>query len=118
MLVNSSLTVYHKIEDNHDYKWVRYNYGDKSNNKVWFYGGKGASLNKGYENANDVQIRIPYDLNPSLNYNNFGIGDILVQGTLESDITSEEDIQDEYYNITSLNNNVFGNNKHIHIGGK
>ena len=113
MLVNSSLTVYHKIEEQHDYKWVRYNYKE-----IWWFGGKGASLNKGYENANDVQIRIPYDLNPSLDYNNFGIGDILVQGTLESDITSEEDIQSEYYNITSLNNNVFGNNKHIHIGGK
>lgn len=113
MLVNSSLTVYHKVEDNHDYKWVRYNY-----DKIWWFGGKGASLNKGYENANDVQIRIPYDLNPDLNYNNFGIGDILVQGTLESDITSEEDIQGEYYNITSLNNNVFGYGKHIHVGGK
>ena len=113
MLTNSSLTVYHKIEEEHDYKWVRYNYKE-----IWWFGGKGASLNKGYENANDVQIRIPYDLNPNLNYNNFGIGDILVQGTLESDITSEEDIQSEYYNITSLNNNVFGNNKHIHIGGK
>ena len=117
MLTNSSLTVYHKVEENHDYKWVRYNYGDKSNNKVWFYGGKGASLNKGLENANDCQIRIPYDLNPSLDYNNFGIGDILVQGE-HKDITSEEDITSEYFNITSLNNNVFGNNKHIHIGGK
>lgn len=113
MLVNSSLTVYHKVEDNHDYKWVRYNY-----EKIWWFGGKGASLNKGYENANDVQIRIPYDLNSDLDYNNFGIGDILVQGILYSDITSAEDIQGEYYNITSLNNNVFGNNKHIHIGGK
>ena len=113
MLVNSSLTVYHKIEDNRDYKWVRYNY-----DKIWWFGGKGASLNKGYENANDVQIRIPYELNPKLDYNNFGIGDILVQGTLESDITNEEDIQGEYYNITSLTNNIFGNNQHIHIGGK
>lgn len=113
MLVNSSLTMYHKVEDNHDYKWVRYNY-----DKIWWFGGKGTSLNKGYENANDVQIRIPYELNPKLDYNNFGIGDILVQGTLESDITNEEDIQGKYYNITSLNNNVFGNNKHIHIGGK
>lgn len=112
MLVNSSLTVYHKVEDNHDYKWIRYNY------EVWWFGGKGTSLNKGYDNANDVQIRIPYDLNPKLDYNNFGIGDILVQGTLESDITSGEDIQGEYYNIASLNNNVFGNSKHIHIGGK
>lgn len=113
MLVNSSLTVYHKVEDNHDYKWMRYNY-----DKIWWFGGKGSSLNKGYENANDVQIRIPYKLNPKLDYNNFRIGDILVQGTLNNDITSEEDIPSEYYNITSLNNNTFGTDKHIHIGGK
>lgn len=112
MLVNSSLTVYHKVEIDHDYKWIKYFYKN-----IWWFGGKGSSLNKGYENANDVQIRIPYDLNSKLDYNNFGIGDILVQGEYK-DITSEEDIQSEYYNITSLNNNVFGNNKHIHIGGK
>lgn len=113
MLVNSSLTVYHKVSDNHDYKWVRYNYDN-----IWWFGGKGASLNKGYENANDVQIRIPYDLNPKLDYNNFGIGDILVKGTIKNNITSESDIESEYYNITSLNNNTFGNNQHIHISGK
>ena len=115
MLVNSSLTVYHKVEIGHDYKWVRYFY-----ESIWWFGGKGASLNKGYENANDVQIRIPYDLNSSLDYNNFGIGDILVQGEYE-DIVSENDLKDlniPYYNITSLNNNVFGNNKHIHVSGK
>ena len=115
MLTNSSLTVYHKVEIDHDYKWVRYFYKN-----IWWFGGKGSSLNKGYENANDVQIRIPYDLNPSLDYNNFGIGDILVQGEYE-DIVSENDLKDlniPYYNITSLNNNTFGNNKHIHISGK
>ena len=112
MLVNSSLTVYHKVEIDHDYKWVKYFYKN-----IWWFGGKGSSTNKGYENANDVQIRIPYDLNQDLDYNNFGIGDILIQGEYK-DITSEEDIQGEYYNITSLNNNVFGNNKHIRIGGK
>lgn len=113
MLVNSSLTVYHKVSDNHDYKWVRYNYDN-----IWWFGGKGSSLNKGYDNANDVQIRIPYDLNPKLDYNNFGIGDILVKGTIKNNITSESDIESEYYNITSLNNNIFGNNQHIHISGK
>lgn len=112
MLVNSSLTVYHKVEVDHDYKWVRYFYKN-----IWWFGGKGTSTNKGYDNANDVQIRMFYDLNPNLDYNNFEIGDILVQGEYK-DITSEEDIQSEYYNITSLNNNVFGNNKHIHISGK
>lgn len=113
MLVNSSLTVYHKTVVDREDKWVRYNY-----DKIWWFGGKGAGLNKGYENANDVAIRIPYDINPKLDYASFGIGDILVQGTLKDDITSERDIKGEYYNITSLNNNVFGNNKHIHIGGK
>lgn len=115
MLVNSDLTVYHKVEYNHDYKWVRYFY-----ESIWWFGGKGSSLNKGYENANDVQIRIYYDLNPNLDYNNFAIGDILVQGEYE-DIVSENDLKDlniPYYNITSLNNNVFGNNKHIHVSGK
>ena len=112
MLVNSSLTVYHKVEIDRDYKWVKYFYKN-----IWWFGGKGSSLNKGYAEANDVQIRIPYDLNPSLDYNNFGIGDILVQGE-HKDITNEEDIQGEYYNITSLNNNTFGNNKHIHVSGK
>ena len=112
MLVNSSLTVYHKTEIDHDYKWIKYFYKN-----IWWFGGKGASLNKGYAEANDVQIRIPYDLNPNLDYNNFWICDILVQGE-HKDITSEQDIQGEYYNITSLNNNVFGNNKHIHVSGK
>lgn len=115
MLVNSSLTVYHKVVKNREDTWEKHLYKN-----IWWFGGKGSSLNKGYENANDVQIRIPYDLNSSLDYNNFGIGDILVQGEYE-DIVSENDLKDlniPYYNITSLNNNVFGNNKHIHVSGK
>ena len=113
MLTNSDLTVYHKIADGHEYRWVGYYY-----EKIWWFGGKGSSTNKGYDNANDVQIRIFYELNPKLDYNKFGIGDILVQGKYE-DIESENDLRDVlYYNITSLNNNNFGNNKHIHIGGK
>ena len=42
--------------------WTRYNY-----DKVWYFGGKGAAINKGYDNANDVEIRIPYDENENLN---------------------------------------------------
>lgn len=116
MITNSSLTIYHK--DGLDLstrleKWTRYNY-----EKVWFFGGKGAGLNKGYDNANDVQIRIPYDINDA-DINNFSIGDIVVKGTLNFDINTQDDLKDyDYYNITSLNNNDFGNNSHIHIGGK
>ena len=114
MITNSSLTIYHhSIDENHNDLWTRKNYSN-----VWFYGGKGSSINKGYDNANDVQIRIPYESNTDLSIEDFAIGDIIVQGTLETNITSQQDL-DEYliYNITSINNNNFGNNQHIHLGG-
>lgn len=113
MITNSSVTIYHKGIANHLEKWTRYNYG-----KVWFFGGKGAGINKGYANANDVDVRLPYDLQ-GLNINNFAIGDIIVQGTLNFDIRTQQDLKlYQIYNITSINNNNFGNNPHIHIGGR
>lgn len=116
MITNKSLTIYHKSFDTTTRleKWTRYNYSN-----VWFFGGKGASINKGYDNANDVEIRIPYDKNSGLSIINFAIGDIIVEGTLETNITTQQDL-DNYliYNITSINDNNFGNNKHIHLGGK
>lgn len=120
MLVNSKLTVYHKGFDEKTRleTWTRYNYG-KEDNRVWFYGGKGASTNEGYENANDVKIRIPYEINTDLNIKNFKIGDIIVQGYLGFDIKTQSDLKNyDIYNITSLVNNNFGNNQHIYIGGK
>ena len=122
MLTNSSLTVYHKgyNEITRLETWTRYNYPD-----VWFFGGKGAGINKGYDNANDVQIRIPlpdgntFDWDYDVDIRNFSIGDIVVKGTLNIDIQTQQDLSDyQVYNITSINNNDFGRNKHIHIGGK
>lgn len=116
MITNSSLTVYHKGFDTTKRleTWTRHNYSN-----VWFFGGKGAGINKGYDNANDVQVRIPYDQNNGLSIDNFAIGDIIVQGTLETDITTQDDLSScLIYNITSINNNNFGNNQHIHLGGK
>lgn len=117
MIKNNSLTIFHK--DGLDVatyteKWVRYNYEN-----VWFFGGQGAGVNKGYENANNFDCRIPYDSNENLDFNNFSIGDIVVPGTLDFDIETQQDLQDyEMYIIVSKNNNNFGINQHIHIGGK
>lgn len=117
MITNSSVTIYHQDGldvATHFEKWTRYNYDN-----VWFFGGKGAGINKGYDNANDVQVRIPYNQNESLDINNFAIGDIIVQGTLDIDIEAQQDLENYLtYNITSINNNNFGNNQHIHLGGK
>lgn len=116
MITNSNITIYHRNGldiTTHFEKWDRYNYVG------WFFGGKGASINKGYDNANDVDIRIPYSKNNGLNIDNFAIGDIIVQGTLDLNIETQKDL-DNYliYNITSINNNNFGHNQHIHLGGK
>lgn len=114
MITNASLTIYHKTLDRATRleKWERYNY-----EKVWWFGGKGASLTKGYDNANDVDVRIPYE--NGIDMNNIKIGDILVKGTLMFDITTQQDlINYEVYNIKTINDNNFGNNRHIHLGGK
>lgn len=117
MITNSSVTIYHINGLNpatHNEIWVRHNY-----EKVWFFGGKGAAINKGYDNANDVEVRIPYNQNEGLNINDFAVGDIIVQGTLNFDITTQEQLNNYlFYNITSINNNNFGNSQHIHLGGK
>lgn len=114
MITNSSLTIYHKDGldvATHLEKWTRYNYSN-----VWYFGGRGASINKGYDNANDVEIRIPYG---NLDITKFAIGDIIVKGTLDFNINKQKDlINYDIYNITSIKNNNFGNNPHIHIGGK
>lgn len=115
MITNASLTHYHKTIDNETRleKWIRYNYDN-----VWWFGGKGSSINKGYENANDVDVRIPYDKN-NIDISNLAIGDIIIKGTLGIDITTQQDLKNyEVYNITSINDNNFGINQHIHLGGK
>lgn len=115
MITNTSLTIYHKVfnETTRLEEWQRYNYY-----KVWWFGGKGSSINKGYDNANDVNVRIPYLLN-NINIANIQIGDILVKGDIATDITTQQDLVGyEVYNITSINDNDFGNNPHLHIGGK
>lgn len=116
MLVNSDMTLYHKVLDTETRleKWERYYI-----EKVWWYGGKGANTQTGYENANDVQIRIPYDMNENLNIANFNIGDIVCKGNIGKTITSQSELNGvEFYNITAISNNTFGNNQHIHLGGK
>lgn len=115
MITNASLTHYHKTLDDETRleKWIRYNYDN-----VWWFGGKGSSINKGYENANDVDVRIPYDKN-NIDISNLAIGDIMIKGTLKTDITTQQDLKNyEVYNITSINDNNFGSSPHIHLGGK
>lgn len=95
-------------------EWERYNYDE-----AWVFGGEGAGINKGYDGANNVDVRLPYAKNDKLDITKFKIGDIIVPGELKIDINTQQDLK-EYviFNITSITNSTFGNNPHIHIGGR
>ena len=115
MITNSSLTIYHKYFDKITKvdKWKR-----QEVKNIWWYGGKGANYNKGLENANEVKIRIPKDIN-DLNNLEIDVGDILVKGIVKKEISVQSDLKDyETYNIVSIIDNDFGFNKHFHIEGK
>lgn len=119
MITNSKMTLYHLTQEERpslggiDDVWVRYNYDN-----VWWFGGKGANTNKGYENANNVQIRIPYSQN-TIDVSNISLGDIVVKGELAFNIDTQQDLEEyEYYNITAINNNTFGTEQHVHLSGK
>ena len=112
MITNGSITYYHKTLDSNKLPiWNRYVFKD-----VWHFGGKGSSINKGYENANDVNVRIPmgYVKNKDI----FTIGDIIAIG-ITSPISKQSDLEGKgFYNVTSITINEYGLNPHVHLGGK
>lgn len=117
MITNSSMTLYHKIFNSKTRldEWERY----PIENVMW-QGGKGASINKGYEKANDINVYIPYNNNGELEKVPFSIGDIIVKGSIENNITKQSDLMVDNYNITTLIDNNFGSDemKHIQLGAK
>lgn len=115
MITNSDITIYHKTFNKKERleEWERYNYDN-----IWWFGSHGAGINKGYENANDVDVRISYK-NHNVDISKINIGDILVNGKLEINIDTKDDLKDyDVYEITLINNNNFGASPHLHLGGK
>lgn len=115
MITNTSLTVYHKTLNSQTNleQWTKHVYSN-----VWWFSNRGSYINQGYTDSDNVQIRIPYNRD-TINISDFDIGDILVQGSLAEDIETQQDLDNyEVYNITSITNNTYGNNPHLHIGGK
>lgn len=112
MITNKTITYYSKGLDNTKLEtWTKTIFSS-----AWVYQTKGSIQNAGYENANEVEIRIPikYVKDTSI----FKVGDIIAIGK-QSDITKQSDLNGiEFYNVTSVNINDFGSQPHIHLGGK
>lgn len=112
MITNKTITYYSKSLNEQKLEvWNRVVLKD-----VWVFGGYGSSINKGYVDANNVDIRIPIERVNDTTI--FKIGDIVAIGETP-EIEKQADLKGyEFYNITSININDFGHNPHIHLGGK
>ena len=116
MITNNKVTIYHKsgldIATRFE-KWTRYNY-----DKVWVFERNSANITNKINNTNNIEIRIPYNEN-EVNINNLTIGDVIVVGHVELDISTIQDLRNYHtYVIDNITDNKTGNSQHIHIGGK
>ena len=110
MITNTSITLYHKIKGRTQ-SFERYVYPN-----VWTFGGHGANLNKGLTDMNSLTVRIPYNQN-EIDISKIKRGDLIVIGTLDTDIQAESDL-DDYYVLTSITDNKIGEEPHVHLGAK
>ena len=117
MTTNSSMTLYHKRFNPKTRldEWDKY----PIENVMW-QGGKGASIDKGYDKANDIKVFIPYEKNLGLEKSPFSVGDIIVEGSVDDDITKQSDLKIDHYNITTaINNNKYDDGmEHWYLGAK
>lgn len=113
MITNKMITYYKKGLDPETklITWTKHVFGP-----VWVFGGKGSGINKGYENANNVDVRIPMEQVQDETI--FALEDIVAIGE-QGNITKQSDLDGkEFYNVTSITVNGYGNNPHVHLGGK
>lgn len=114
--MKTDITVYHYVYDekNQTDKYeIRHFYN------VSWQGGKGASVNKGYEQSNDIKIRIFHKDNPELNVNMFKIGDVVVGGIVNKKISKQSELPNAY-NVTTIIPHERGSleTNHIELGAK
>lgn len=105
------LTYYHKTLDaNKIEKWIKTEF-----HNIWLFASHGSNQNKGYNQSNMVEIRIP--MKEVKDTSLFKIGDIVCVGK-QVDISTQSDLKGkEFYNVTNIRINNFGSTPHIHLGG-
>lgn len=132
MTTNTCMSVFNKYTDSE--KNVIFKKHEIEN--VFWDDSKGVNLNKGYENADDVNVYIPKDKNDMSGYteSKFYIGlnntwtlrngDFIVKGqTFENQVSSIKELKEKYndvFTITLVDDKDFGskNMHHFEIRGK
>lgn len=114
MYTNSDITIYHfdKQKQLYTKQYIQF---------VMWHSTASIGTHEGYENANNVTVRIPKAQN-DLSSVLIEVGDILVKGNAHKDITKKSDLNGlkNVFTITSVvdNNDGSSNMHHVHIVGK
>lgn len=120
MTTNGHITIYSKNLD----KETGLNNWEYKHYIAMIQGGLGASLNKGYDEANDLKIFIPKIENKikDVAKYEFSIGDIVVVGKIKENIQKEAELKKitQVYNIKTIIPQNYGSDElqHIEIGAK
>jgi len=128
MMTNTKMTIYNKYIDTLTHKQL---FKKNIIDNVFWDDSLGVNLNMGYENADKVNIYIPYDKNDLSSYKDpnkyngdgwtLQNGDFIVKGEMDIDeINGIKDLsQYEAFTITLVDNKDFGsdNMKHFEIRG-
>ena len=132
MTTNTCMSVFNKYTDSE--KNVIFKKHEIEN--VFWDDSKGVNLNKGYENADDVNVYIPKEQNDMSSYTEpkfyIGLndtwtlrnGDFIVKGkTFENQVSSIKELKEKYndvFTITLVDDKDFGsaNMHHFEIRGK
>ena len=112
MITNNTITYYHRnYNGDRLTEWHRFVFEN-----VWEFGRTGSVVNTGYENNNAIDVRIPLEQVEDTSI--FRLGDIIAIGK-QRPIFKQSDLNNiEFYNVTNVNVNNFGNSPHIHLSGK
>lgn len=114
--MKTDVSLYHRV---YDETTQTDKYEIKHLYNVSWQGGKGASIDKGYVESNDIKLRIFYKDNPGLETVTFSIGDFVIKGISTKKVNRQSELE-ETYNITTIIPHKRGSivTKHIQIGAK
>lgn len=112
MITNNNITYFKKglnaitkIET-----WTKYEFGN-----VWEFGRKNSTISDGINRNKIIDVRIPMKYVDNIDL--FSLGDIIVVGS-HADINEQQDLEGtEFYVVSGISINNFGNNPHIHLSG-
>lgn len=83
----------------------------------WYFIKQGSVIEDGIVKTDSVDVRIPLEYLNKNQIEKIAIGDLIKIGKPEKSILTKSEIKGNTFNISSITNNNFGKNAHLHLEG-